>query len=92
MLMRSWILYDEHMNTEQNPTSTNARLRQLVEASGLSQMDALALVNRKVGVRKISDSAWKSYFCAEGTTRYRNLSPELLAVAEKVLAPLVKDA
>ncbi|RTL29334.1 MAG: hypothetical protein EKK47_13610 [Burkholderiales bacterium] len=80
------------MNTENTPFSTNARLRKLVEGSGLSQMDALALVNRKVGVRKISDSAWKSYFCAEGTSRYRNLSNELLELAEKVLMPLQKDA
>ncbi len=72
--------------------SSNERLRELVTAAGLSQPDALAIFNRGIGVRPISLSTWKGYFCAPGTRRFRTFSQDLLAHAERVFANLVPRA
>ncbi len=76
------------MNTK--ATSNNDRLRELVQGTGLSQPAALTLFNRGFGVRGIKESTWKGYFCASDTTRFRALSDELVAHAEKVFGPLQK--
>lgn len=71
-----------YMNTTEN--TNNERLRELVTGAGLTQTAALALFNRGIKVRPLSESAWKSYFCAPGTARHRRFTDELLAHAEKV--------
>ena len=80
------------MNTDiisgSNPN--NERLRSLVAGAGLTQSAALALFNRAIKVRPLSESTWKGYFCTPGTARYRGFAPELLAHAEKVFGPLQK--
>jgi predicted DNA-binding transcriptional regulator len=76
------------MNTSKN--SNNERLRELVAGSRLTQPAALALFNRGFGIRGIKESTWKGYFCDPSTTRFRGLSDELVAHAEKVFAPLQK--
>jgi hypothetical protein len=77
------------MNTaKQQDTANNERLRELVTNAGLMQADALALVNRTIGVRKISFSTWKGYFVAPGTTRWRRIPDDTLSHVEKVFAKL----
>lgn len=80
------------MNTDRtsNANPNNERLRLLVTGAGLTQPAALALFNREIKVRPLSESTWKGYFCAPGTARYRGFAPELLAHAEKVFGPLQK--
>lgn len=81
------------MNTDQ-PSMTNPnneRLRALVAGAGLTQPAALAIFNRAIKVRPLSESAWKGYFCAYGSARFRGFAPELLKHAEKVFGPLQKE-
>jgi hypothetical protein len=78
------------MNT--HVLTNNERLRQLVHGTGLSQPAALTLFNRGFGIRGLKESTWKGYFCDPSTTRYRNLSDEMLAHAEKVFGPLQKTS
>ena len=79
-----------YMNTKNNVN--NERLRELVTGAGLTQPAALALFNRGIKVRPLSESAWKSYFCTPGTARHRRFTDELLIHAEKVFSSLRKDA
>ena len=76
------------MNTETN----NQRLRELVEASGLTQPVALTVFNRGMGARPYSESAWKAFLSSPETTRFRALSDELLAHAERQFAKLKKGS
>lgn len=70
------------MNTGQNPN--NERLKELVQAAGLTQAAALERFNVGLGARPLSASTWKGYFCDHTTTRFRGLSDSLLQHAEKV--------
>ena len=70
-----------YMNTGQK--TNNERLRELVEASGLSQAAALAVFNRRLSAAGYSVSAWKAFFASPTTTRFRPLKDELLAHAER---------
>jgi hypothetical protein len=79
-----------YMNT--NPTTNNERLRELVEASGLTQTVALTVFNRGMGARPYSASAWKAFLSSPQTTRFRALSDELLEHAKKQFAKLEKSA
>lgn len=65
-------------------SSNNERLRSLITASGLTQAAALDLFNRELGARPYSASAWKSFFCDPGTTRFRPFGDAMLELAEKV--------
>ena len=75
------------MNTKKHPT-TNERLRALVEASGLTQAEALALFNKPLGPAGYSLDYWKGFFCDPASKRFKPLRPDLLAHAEKVFARL----
>ena len=77
-----------YMNTKQQ--TNNERLRELVQNSGLTQPVALTVFNRGMGARPYSESAWKAFLSTPGTSRYRELSDELLAHAEKQFAKLGK--
>lgn len=80
------VCMNTHAGGSANPN--NERLRSLVQGAGLSQAAALALFNRGIKVRPLSESTWKGYFCAPGTARYRGFASELLEHAEKVFMPL----
>lgn len=75
------------MNTKRQQT-TNERLRGLVEASGLTQAEALALFNKPLGPAGYSFDYWKGFFCDPASKRFKPLRPDLLAHAEKVFAKL----
>jgi len=77
-----------YMNTTKN---NNLRLRELVKASGLTQHVALTVFNRGMGARPYSESSWKAFLSTPGTTRFRALSDELLAHAERQFAKLRRD-
>lgn len=64
--------------------SNNERLRQLIEASNLTQVSALAMFNEGLGVRGLKESTWKGYFCDPSTRRFRGFANNLLEHAEEV--------
>lgn len=49
-----------YMNTKS--LTNNERLRELVEASGLTQAVVLTVFNRGLGPAAYSESAWKAFF------------------------------
>ena len=73
-----------HMST--NETTNNQRLRELVQASGLTQAVALTVFNRGLGPAGYSESAWKAFLSDPSAVRFRPLSDELLAHAQKQFA------
>lgn len=79
-----------YMNTK--PETNNEKLRELVEASGLTQAVALTVFNRGLGPAAYSESAWKAFLSSPETTRFRPLSDELLAHAEKQFSKFDKRA
>lgn len=76
-----------HMTIQ--PVPNNERLRQLIEASGLSQLEALALFNRGQ-VKQISLSSWRSWLAAPDSARRRNLSDAYLHHAERLFSRMSK--
>jgi hypothetical protein len=74
-------------NTAQQQTN-NERLRALVDGAGLTRAVALTLFNRGLGPGAYSESAWKAFFCAPKSARFRPLKDELLQHAEKVFGKL----
>jgi hypothetical protein len=79
-----------YMNT--SAKSNNERLRELVEASGLTQAVALTVFNRGLGPAAYSESSWKAFFASPDTTRFRPLKDDLLAHAEREFAKLQRKA
>jgi hypothetical protein len=77
-----------YMNTATK--TNNERLRELVEASGLTQAVALTVFNRGLGPAAYSESSWKAFFVRPDSPRFRPLKDELLAHAEKEIGKLAK--
>lgn len=77
-----------YMNT--TTKTNNERLRELVEASGLTQAVALTVFNRGLGPAAYAESSWKAFFVRPDSPRYRPLKDELLAHAEKEFGKLAK--
>ena len=73
-----------YMNTRRK--TTNEQLRELIDASGLTQAAALARFNRRLGPAAYSESAWKSFLVDPTTTRFRPLKASLLEHARHALA------
>ncbi len=73
-----------------NQSTNNERLRELVASSKLTQAVALTIFNRGLGTKAYSESAWKAYLSSPETTRFRRLSDEMLAHAEKQLSKISK--
>ena len=70
-----------HMNT--SAKTNNELLRELVEASGLTQAVALTVFNRGLGAAAYSESTWKAFLADPAAARFRPLSDELLTHAIK---------
>ncbi|GAA0741172.1 hypothetical protein GCM10009107_03520 [Ideonella azotifigens] len=64
----------------------NQRLRDLVDALGVSPAVALTLFNRGLGTSAHSDSEWKALMASPSTPRFRPLDSRLLAHAEQAFA------
>lgn len=79
-----------HMNTK--PKTNNEQLRELVEASGLTQVVALTVFNRGLGVRSYSESAWKAFLGSPESVRFRPLSDDLLEHAVREFSKVRKKA
>ena len=60
------------LNTKKQQT-TNERLRAMVEASGLTQAEALALFNKPLGPAGYSLDYWKGFFCDSASKRFKPL-------------------
>lgn len=69
----------------------NLALRELWASTGLSQPDALALVNKKQ-LRPIALSTWKAYMAGTDVARRRVCPDEILAHSKKVLAKVKQTA
>lgn len=76
------------MSTKNHPN--NARLRELVDRSGLTQPVILTLFNRGQ-VRAITESGFKAWLADPDAVRWRELSNEYLQHAEKVFAKIAKE-
>ena len=70
--------------------TNNEILRDLVEASGLTQAVALTIFNRGLGAARYSESGWKAFFCDPQGPRFRQLKDELLEHAEQEFGKLGK--
>lgn len=71
-------------NGYMNPVKTNNdRLRELVDASGLSQPAALAVFNLGLGPAAYSINTFKAFLVRQDSPKFRPLKDELLAHAEK---------
>ena len=57
------------MNTKKQQT-THERLRAPVEASGLTQAEALGLFNKPLGPAGYSLDYWKGFFCNPASKRF----------------------
>jgi hypothetical protein len=69
----------------------NARLRELVAGSGLSQPEALKVFNKRLGpIGSYSPDAWKSFLAGPEAKKLRLFGDDLLAHAEKVFDKLKK--
>ena len=68
--------------------SNNARLRELVEQSGLTQPAALAKFNQGLGAAAYSNDAFKAFLSAEDSKRFRRLKDVLLVHAEEVFSSI----
>lgn len=66
--------------------TNNQQLRDLVEASGLSQAVALTLFNRGLPGTPCTESRWKAYLADPGSARFVALDDELLQHAIRVFA------
>jgi hypothetical protein len=60
-----------HMSTGNH--FNNTRLRELIEAAGLTQPAALTLFNRGQ-VRPLTESGWKAWLADPASVRWRELS------------------
>lgn len=79
-----------HMNTTTEKTTNNERLRELVDASGLTQVVALTVFNRGLGPAAYSESAFKAFLAKPESPRFRPLKDDLLEHAEKQFAKVAK--
>lgn len=74
-----------------NPDKTNnEKLRELIEATGLSQPVALTIFNRGLGVAGYSLDSWKAFLVSPESKKFRPLKDELLEHAEKSFAKIQK--
>lgn len=64
--------------------ANNQRLRELVEASGLSQAVALTLFNRGLKQAPCTESRWKAYLRDPASARFVALEDDLLQHAVQV--------
>lgn len=75
-----------------HPTKTNnERLREIINASGLTQPVALTIFNRGLGAAGYSLDAWKAFLVSAESAKFRPLKDELIAHAEKTFAKLKKS-
>lgn len=74
-------------SSPERDTSSNDRLRALIEATALTQAEALARFNRGMGLRPIAMSTWKGYFVKPESTRWRRFDARLLPYAQKIFKP-----
>lgn len=80
------------MNPDKKPNPNNDRLREIVNATGLSQAVTLTLFNRGLGPAAYSLDAWKAFLVTHESDKYRNFSDKLLEHAEKVFAKATKKS
>jgi len=77
---------DAQAASEGAEACNNQRLRDLVEAMGVSPAVALTLFNRGLGASAHSESEWKALLASPATERFRPLDSRLLAHAEQAFA------
>ncbi|WP_084085037.1 MULTISPECIES: hypothetical protein [Cupriavidus] len=68
-----------------------AALRALIEGAGITQAEALALINRRQAF-PIPMSTWKSYLAAPDSARRRNCPEAVINHAKKTIGKLRQQA
>ena len=76
-----------HMNT--TSPSSNAKLRELIQAAGLTQDAALEKFNRGL-VKPVSLSGFKAWLADPESQRWRRMDEAYVAHAEKAFRPKKK--
>lgn len=80
-----------YMNSANKTQSNNEKLRELIDATGLTQVEALALFNAGLDVAGYSIETWRAYFCNPTTARYRPFPEKLLARAERIFGKIKRN-
>lgn len=70
--------------------SPNEQLRELVDAAGLSQAEALVAFNKGLGPAAYSMVTWKAFFASPDAKKHRKLKPALLEHAKASIQPRKK--
>jgi phage I-like protein len=74
-----------------NPSkSPNEQLRELVEAAGMTQAEALEAFNQGLGPAAYSMVTWKAFFASPDSKKHRKLKPALLEHAKAKIQPTKK--
>lgn len=80
------------MNPSERPHTNNDRLRELIDAAGVTQAVALTIFNRGLGAAGYSMDTFKAFLARPDSAKFRALKDELLAHAEKQFEKADKDA
>jgi hypothetical protein len=81
------------MNPVKPEYPNNQRLRELIDAAGVTQAVALTIFNRGLGPAAYSMDTFKAFLAQPGTpgkSKFRPLKDELLEHAEKQFAKIQK--
>ncbi len=68
----------------------NEKLKKLIVSTGLTQKDALAILNHGQA-RPVALSTWKAYLAGQESARRRTCPDNILHHAEKVLARYINE-
>lgn len=74
------------MNPNEVPTTNNERLRELIEAAGVTQAVALTIFNRGLGPAAYKMDTFKAFLARPDSAKFRALKDELLEHAERQFA------
>lgn len=70
--------------------SPNEQLRELVDAAGMTQAEALEAFNEGLGPAAYSMVTWKAFFASPEAKKFRKLKPALLDHAKAKIRPIKK--
>lgn len=82
-------MYTKGSDMSDTTSDNGAALRKLIEDAGITQTEALAVVNRGQAF-PISISTWKSYLAAPESARRRNCPDAVLTHATKTIGEVKK--
>ena len=78
------------MNPTEVPVTNNERLRELIDAAGVTQAVALTIFNRGLGPAAYKMDTFKAFLVRPDSAKFRVLKDELLAHAERQFSKVTK--